>query len=376
MESYVSQRPENLNKKNGRMVTRAVAAETENTKTLKVGPPARRSELAPKHVAFSEEDPEIAQGMTRTREDVLKSKSLPYVDVPPIRPAIRAPVTDPVKEDQVTKSGPAYKSRAPVEMDLDIEELVSKVLGLEISVPLRNLAGVSGAIQKEIRRQVTKSRIPIEADEDETVKTPGKGARPRITLESLPLTVFSIMTEISDEIPEGNLVAADPVLQYLLEHRDEKPTLVALKSVPLRSVYMTVNRLGIDECLMDNGSMIASMGKDTAIKFGLTWDPSLCFNMESASGHLESTLGLARNVQFSIAGINVFLQVHILENPPYKILLGRPFEAFTTCVARTGIDGSTELTLTDPNSKKVAIVPTYERGKGPEELQKQLYQGF
>ena len=104
--------------------------------------------------------------------------------------------------------------------------------------------------------------------------------------------------------------------------------------------------------------------------------PSLCINMESASNHIEKTLGLARNVRFFVGGINVYLQVHILENPLYRVLLGRPFERFTACNSSTKVDGSSDLTLTDPNSKKVVIVPTYPRGQGPEEIQKQKYQGF
>lgn len=376
METYVSQRPENSNRNDGKIVTRAVAAGArENIERPKIGPPANKSSGKAKTVTFSAPDAETPRPVNHVKEDLLKSKSHPYVDVPPIKPALRESMTDPVKGDQVTRFGPVYKSRAPVEMDVDIEELVARVLELEVSVPLRNLAGVSAAIQKEIRKQVTKSRIPVEVDEKNTVKPPDKGEL-RVSMQSLPFAVYTVMTEVSDEMPEGHLVAADPVLQFLLENKDPRPTIVAPKSVPLRSIYMTVNKLGMEECLTDNGSMIASMAKESAISYGLTWDPSLCFNMESASGHLESTLGLARNVHFSIAGIDVYLQVHILENPPYKILLGRPFEAFTSCVSKTKFDGSTELTLTDPNTKVVAVVPTYERGKGPEELQKQLYQGF
>jgi hypothetical protein len=37
-----------------------------------------------------------------------------------------------------------------VEVGIDIEKIVESVLDLEISVPLRSLAGVSGHIQKEI----------------------------------------------------------------------------------------------------------------------------------------------------------------------------------------------------------------------------------
>jgi hypothetical protein len=72
----------------------------------------------------------------------------------------------------------------------------------------------------------------------------------------------------------------------------------------------------------------------------------------------------------------VFLQVHILANPPYQVLLGRPFETITGCDAKNYTNGSSELTLTDPNTKKTVVIPTYERGVGPEELQKQHYQDF
>ena len=98
--------------------------------------------------------------------------------------------------------------------------------------------------------------------------------------------------------------------------------------------------------------------------------------MESASNHIEKTLGLAQNVRFAVGGIEVFLQVHILERPPYRILLGRPFDTFTSSIHKTNSDGSSELVLTDPNSKIVAVVPTYKRGQGPEMIHKQAYQDF
>ena len=98
--------------------------------------------------------------------------------------------------------------------------------------------------------------------------------------------------------------------------------------------------------------------------------------MESASNHLEKTLGLARNVQFSVGGTAAFLQVHILENPPYRVLLGRPFDVLMSSILKTQSDGSSELTLVDPNSKKTTVVPTYKRGCGPEDLHRQTYQAF
>jgi hypothetical protein len=122
--------------------------------------------------------------------------------------------------------------------------------------------------------------------------------------------------------------------------------------------------------------MIVSMAREAAVQLGLNWDPSIRINMESASNHVEKTLGLAKNVRFAVGGLNLYLQVHILENPPYKVLLGRPFGSLTCSTVKNKSDGSSDIILTDPNTKVVATVPTYERGVGPEELQKQRYQGF
>lgn len=355
------------------LVTRAAAAKIQKThNNMKIGPPNRKKDVIPKTVTVEERDG--AGTPSENTKTNPKETALPYVDVPPLSDSLRSLINDRVKD---AKIGPVYKSRAPVEAGLDIEKLVEQVLDLEISVPLRNLAGISGAIQKEIRKQVTKARIPIETEE--TVK---QGliteSRPTIRVDSLPLSTYVVMNEPSETVPEGYLIADDPVLQYLDTHKEAEPgdLVVAEASEPLRAIYMTINRIGQEECLYDPGSMIVSMGRETAVQLGLTWDPSLRINMESASNHIEKTLGLARNVRFFVGGINVYLQVHILENPPYRVLLGRPFERFTACNSSTKVDGSSDLTLTDPNSKKVVNVPTYPRGQGPEEIQKQKYQSF
>jgi len=171
---------------------------------------------------------------------------------------LRSLINDHIKD---AKIGPVYKSRAPVEAGLDIEKLVEQVLNLEISVPLRNLARISGAIQKENRKQVTKARIPIEAEE--TVKQSlNTESRPTIRVDFLPLSTYVVMNEPSQTVPEGYLIADDPVLQYLDTHKEAEPgdLVVAETSEPLRAIYMTINRIGQEECLYDPGSMIVSMG--------------------------------------------------------------------------------------------------------------------
>jgi len=360
-----------------------VAFDLENerasiSENIKRGPPSKQSEVVGKS-SDHDLDLDKIRLAAKAKEEFLKGRALPYVDVQPIKANLRSPVSVPVKTDQLPNIGPAYQTRAPVEIGLDIEQIIESVLDLEISVPLRSLAGVSGQIQKEIRKQVTKSRVPIEKGSDDNKASLFlDNGRQRIRLKNLPIAAYTIMTDVIDDIPEGSFVADDPILQYLSENKnvEAEDLVVAGTSESLRAIYMIVNRVGQEECLLDSGSMIVSMARERAVHFGLTWDPSIRINMESASNHLEKTLGLARNVRFAVGGINVFLQVHILEKPPYKILLGRPFDTFTSSVHKTNSNGTSELVLTDPNTKHVAVVPTYKRGQGPEELQKQAYQGF
>jgi hypothetical protein len=308
-----------------------------------------------------------------------ENRTLPYVDVTPVRSVERSVAIrqgSPVNVTELPKAEPTYRSRAPVETGLDVEKIVDNVLDLEITIPLRNLAGVSNAIQKEIRKQVTKTRQIV--DEPKKVHWAVDEAQNFTSVDSLPVPTFMTMEDVTDEIPEGHLVASDPVLQYLSDNKeaDAQRLVVALPSEPLRAVYATVNGIDQEECLLDSGSMIVSMAKEVAVQTGLSWDPSVRINMESASNHVEKTLGVARNVCFRMGGLDLFLQVHILENPPYRVLLGRPFDVFTNSVVKTTSDGSTEIMITDPNTKKVAMLPAYQRGVGPQELTKQRYQSF
>jgi hypothetical protein len=374
IDALLSQHLEDRNRDRGERNSENAEKEKENQ--TKTGPPGLKNSAA-KKVAFVESDSEKTKAVEKMKAAVLKGKGLPYVEVPPLRPALRTSKYDFIKEDQNTKIGPTYKSRAPVEIGLDIEGLVETVLDLEISIPLRNLAGVSNAVQKEIRKQVTKTKLPTGSEKQVNLLVE-ETEESLIKVETLPSEPYEAITESSDEIPEGHIVAADPVMQYLLENKDSNPNdlIVAKPSETLRAIYTFINRVGQEECLLDDGSMIVSMAKEVAVQLGLNWDPDIQINMESASNHVEKTLGLARNVCFSVGGLSFYLQVHVLENPPYRVLLGRPFSSLSSSTVITKPDGASEIHLTDPNTKKTAVVPTYERGIGPAVLQKQRYQAF
>jgi hypothetical protein len=108
----------------------------------------------------------------------------------------------------------------------------------------------------------------------------------------------------------------------------------------------------------------------------VTWDPDITVHMQSANRTLEQTLGLAKNVPFLFGHITVYLQVHVIGKPAYKVLLGRPFDTITESEVKNARDGGQSLTLTDPNTGERCVMHTHERGKPPAVLKRAVKRDF
>jgi hypothetical protein len=322
--TFVARRSEDLNKKSqgsaeNQHQTRSKKGvfekekEAEKIQKDKSRKQTRQETPRIEEVGESEEEVEAVAPTTSKRRE------LPYVEVPPLKTVAHA-VTQMAKGVTAEQPTQAYKSRAPVEEEVDIEKLVGQVLDIEVNVPLRSPAGASTAVRDEIKKQVTRVRKPTERP-----VSPALGVeRPqpkKIRLQELVEPVFMLTEDVSEELPKGFLVADNPVLQYLRENKgkegEDLGIVVAAESEPLRAIYLVINGVGQEECLLDNGSQIVSVANEVAVALGLTWNPKIRINMESVSGHVDRTLGLARNVVFRMGHLDIALQVHILEDPPY-----------------------------------------------------------
>ena len=71
------------------------------------------------------------------------------------------------------------------------------------------------------------------------------------------------------------------------------------------------------------------MSEEVCNALALHYDPTIRLHMMSANGGVDQSLGLARNVPFVVGDITIYLQVHILRNLAYDILLGWPFDVLT-----------------------------------------------
>src|SRR6202023_2073326 len=129
--------------------------------------------------------------------------------------------------------------------------------------------------------------------------------------------------------------------------------------------HAVMNGSSEEECILDGGLQIVSMSKAVAVRLGLPWDPEICIHMQSANNQIEKSLGLVRNVPFRFDHVTVYLQVHVINEPAYKVLLGRPFDAVTRSTYRNDEYGGQTLILKCPITSLDIEFETFERGESP-----------
>ncbi|THU77156.1 hypothetical protein K435DRAFT_824405 [Dendrothele bispora CBS 962.96] len=174
------------------------------------------------------------------------------------------------------------------------------------------------------------------------------------------------------DLPINAIVHRDIVEQFLKdrpEERGKKIIIVGKPSDDLRVTYPIINGSNqMVECIMDNGSQIVSMDTRVASGLHLSWDPDVVIHMQSANGNLNETKGLARNVPFKFGDLVVYLQVHVIDNCPYELLVGRPFDVLCETTVQNTQTGDQFITIHDPNSDRRCTIPTYARGQKPKIL--------
>jgi hypothetical protein len=129
----------------------------------------------------------------------------------------------------------------------------------------------------------------------------------------------------NEELPRGVLRIPDPFETYLsrLPLGAERPTLmVAKESHALQSVKAVVDNKECVECVINPGSQIVSMLEAVCHTLGLAYDPTIILNMQSVNGEVNPSLRLAKNVPFQIDELTLYLQVHVIRQAAYDILLG------------------------------------------------------
>jgi hypothetical protein len=306
-------------------------------------------------------------------DDESEIEEIPYAKVKPLPVVTRS--ERPVTEEREPRF--SYRNKAPLQDNEKAITLIKEALKVPVNVTTEDLLNISETARQELKKLLTKKRVEKQVAFQTREEQDSRGNI--IHAEQLPSASYEVLEEERSGIPKGSVIIGDPVEQYLGKLQPgetPKKVMVAPESLGLRAVYPLVNGIGKVESLLDGGSQIVSMARDTAIELKIAWNPGITVYMESANKAMEQTLGLAKNVPLFFGQIMIYLQVHIIREPAYKVLLGRPFDSVTESLVKNAKNGSQTLTLTDPNTGETVSMDTYERGKRPGLLELPKSQDF
>lgn len=380
--------PEDDTVKMGRKVKFHEVPELENVEEDSDEPPEIEEPKVRKKI--DKNNKQMLERDDEAEDPVPRHKKLPYIGIPDLNSHVK----DVVEEyDQVPlyekRPAIAYKHLAPIENVKNEENALNSLLKAPVTISAEVLMSISPGVRQELFKALAKKKVPVqsapnrkvtiieEVDDDAPPVKIKKSEKhlERISLDDLNIrATFMCTTEDDGILPKGSIILTDPVEQYLqgLDSTETpKEIYVSKESHALKTIYPVINKYGQVESLLDGGSQIVSMDSEVAKKLAVPWDPDITIQMQSANRTVERTLGLARNVPFNFGGITIYLQVHVIKDPAYKVLLGRPFDVLTGSVIVNSTDGGQTVTITDPNSGRRAMLPTFDRGKPPTILKMQ-----
>ncbi|KAJ6494138.1 hypothetical protein DFH09DRAFT_946866 [Mycena vulgaris] len=247
---------------------------------------------------------------------------------------------------------PAYRTTAPIYNEKDALEVFNASLNAEVTLTQRQLLSLAPEVRARYREETTSRRAPPKDNKqaDTLVHQFVHG------LDS-PLP-FTDSTLEPDTLKEQHPYA----IYYDSVSGMPEDLIVSMESCAIRSVLPVIDNREIVESIIDGGSQIIAMSEAVCHDLGLSYDPRIVLRMQSANGSVTPSLGLARNVPFRIGDITFYLQVHIVRNPAYDVLLGHPFHVLTQSIVRTFANEDQTITICDPNTGKIATVPTVPRG--------------
>lgn len=341
---------------------RAVAAEDVEEEDAAAVKAARQPQIV--EVEEEEEVQPVVAKDAQIITEPIEATTTPEHPFRNAKDAAYAPPTDrnvgaPIKAPK--KSEPAYKTLPPVHDPAIALDVYKRSMEAPITITQRELLSLSPEVRSQMRDVTTTRRI---ANNPPNVNS----LHMREGCDMPPDDDLHSRHCCGRPLPKGAIIVDDPIERYYRslppgQAPDPSFLIIAKESSAVRSIFAVVDNVQRTECILDPGCQIVAMAEDMCIELALVYDPSIKLNMQSANGNTDWSLGLARNVPFTIGSITLYMQVHIISSPAYDILLGRPFDILTESIVRNFANEDQTITITDPNTGQRYTIPTFPRGK-------------
>ncbi|KAF8230997.1 hypothetical protein L208DRAFT_1279149 [Tricholoma matsutake] len=207
------------------------------------------------------------------------------------------------------QDGPLYATQAPVQN----EKMAHNIFACSMKMPIITLTSEELLLlSPEERLYFQMDNSPLE------VFLAGLS---RNTLMNVPQSGNNATNMFSPDM----IIVPDLYETYISSLRPgeiPQPFVVAKETSSIRSVIMDVHGNNQVESVVDPGSSIISMAEDVCHKLSLAYDSLISLPMQSANGTVDETLSLAPNVPCDLGGITIYMQIHVIRDPAYDILLG------------------------------------------------------
>lgn len=220
-----------------------------------------------------------------------------------------------------------------------------------VTLSPEELLSISPELRNKYREAITPRRIS-----PESAATLQNAAEEESHVEEIPE---------ESEGQQEHIVVPDPFEAYLrtVSTDEAYPELVvADTSHALRAIMVLIDNKREVECILDPGCQVIAMSEEICHSLGLQYDPTVRMRMISANGSKDATLGLARNVPCQIGDITLYLQIHVIREASYDVLLGRPFDVLTGSLVQNFQNENQTITIFCPNTDRRVTVPTHPRG--------------
>jgi hypothetical protein len=158
-----------------------------------------------------------------------------------------------------------------------------------------------------------------------------------------------------------NCPESDRAAMYLDLFKYNATSSSAAASLPLRVIYPMFGPGVKPECILDGGAQIIVMRRDVWECLNVPIAAGLVRPMEAANSTTTMTRGLIRNHPVQLGPITIHLQIQVMDDAPFKVLLSRPFFDVTNCSEISTFGSKHEIHIKDPMTGQPYVFATQHR---------------
>ena len=186
-----------------------------------------------------------------------------------------------------------------------------------------------------------------------------KEVKDRITSRKVP--VHGVTEEAIDIFLETFLQDHEPTVLSLNLDKYDPATATAAHSLPLRSIQVVFGDSVEAECLLDGGAEVVVMDAEIWEQLQLPLSSRGSMVLESSNSTKSSSVGVVKDMKATIGDISFYLQVQVVENAPFEVLLGRPFFDVMNCTEVSRAGGHHHITYRRPGTTEEYVLATQPR---------------